>query len=113
MVGATVALRQSSGRSAVVDRPAARDSRDEPNAAGTLCLGPDGVGPVLPAPPWTEAAPDGPEELRAAESEMMLQRLWFALPQEARTRFGGCFSRMVLKVMQGREGCAGVAEELA
>jgi hypothetical protein len=44
---------------------------------------------------------------------MMLQRLWFDLSQEARTRFGGCFSRMVLKVLQDSEGCACVTEEPA
>ena len=111
MARVTVAVRQAGGGSGILDRLAARYPRGAPGRGGTLSAGPDRVGPILPAFRQAAAATCGGQEVCTAESEVMLGRLWFELSPEARARFGGCFSQMVLKVLRGPEGC--VAEDPA
>ena len=105
MARAAVAFGQASGGCGVLDGPAARYPCGEPHVAAALSVGAGGLGEVLPASAGTAAPAGGQGEDCLAESEVMLGRLWFELSPEARTRFGGCFSRMVLKALRCSEGC--------
>jgi hypothetical protein len=105
MARATTAYRKSSGCSAALDRFTPRCPGDGPDRAGTLSLGFDRDGPVLPASAQTACA-SRPQTLGLAGPEVALDRLWFDLPPEDRTRFGGCFSRMVLKAWRGTQATA-------
>jgi len=104
MARTTVAFRQAGGGCGVLDRLAAKYPRGEPDIAATLSVGACGLGAVLPASAGATTPAGGQGEDCLAESEVMLGRLWFELSPEARTRFGDCFSRMVLKALRCSEG---------
>ena len=99
---ASIAIGCTDGSSGVLDRSAAGGSPRDGESAGDLRLRLGRTGQILPAASPAEAWPidqEGPEE---AGQEVGLEALWFQLPPEERARFGGCFSRMVLKVLKRR-----------
>jgi len=57
-----------------------------------------GDGQVLSATSSTQEARATPRN--AQEEEVGLQQLWFALSHQQRTRFGGHFSEMLLRVVR-------------
>ena len=98
MGSSAIAIRKESRPSAQLDRHPARgiacvdegttDRRDE--AAGH--------GQVLPATSPSQAMPatsDGNQE-----EEVALHQLWFALPPQQRTQFGGHFSELLLRAVR-------------
>jgi hypothetical protein len=38
------------------------------------------------------------------EDEVVVQELWFRLTEEEQARFGGCFSQMVLRMLNWQPG---------
>jgi len=99
MAGPAIAVRQSNRRSGVLDRSPGRMAAGNGRASGGASVGVGRVGPLLPQP----ASTNSPEE---TEADMMLEGLWLQLSQDDRSRFGGCFSRMVLKAIQTRRSKA-------
>src|SRR5262245_20065293 len=98
-MGRPAASRRTTHRGAgVVDRCAGGVLGPDPGPSGTPSLGPARAGPVLPAPAAAPQEALSPEELSAA-AEVMLQQLWFQLPDPERQRFGHCFSAMLLKAL--------------
>lgn len=93
MAGAAMALGRSNRHSRGLDRSAERMSAGNRRASGGASVGVGRVSPLLPEP----ASTNSQEE---TEADLTLEGLWFQLPPSDRWRFGGCFSRMVLKVAQ-------------
>lgn len=63
------------------------------------------VGPVLPN--VTQAIPSRSgqaEPYFVQEDEVVVQELWFRLTEEEQARFGGCFSQMVLRMLDWPPG---------
>ena len=102
MSSTTTAYRKSSGCPPVLDRPAPGCFDNRQVRAGALSVGFDRDGPMLPAS--TRLASERPKMIAPAEPDAALQQLWFELPPADRTRFGGCFSRMVVKAWRGSQG---------
>ncbi|RPH80422.1 MAG: hypothetical protein EHM80_00210 [Nitrospiraceae bacterium] len=61
---------------------------------------------VLPA--FAAPAPAN-DEKKVSETDqgLMLGELWYQLPKDEQVRFGGCFSRMILKILNRYDGCKG------
>jgi hypothetical protein len=88
---------KASGHPAGLDRHSeAQASRTDPIAA-TRCEATSGDGNVLSSASGAEAMPKAKEGLR---NEVVLQEVWFALSQQQRHQFGGCFSQMILRAMK-------------
>jgi hypothetical protein len=92
-----IAVREESRHSTQLDGHPAR---------GVSCLDQDpadrrdevaGNGPVLSA---TSQAKTTPATTRIGQEEVGLHQLWFALPHERRTQFGGHFSELLLRAVR-------------
>jgi hypothetical protein len=98
MGSSAVAIREESRRSAQLDRYSDRYASDLHQGAAGRRVEAAGIGQVLPA-----ASPARTQETRATPSvarEVALHDLWFALPQQQRVQFGGCFSEMLLRAVR-------------
>jgi len=91
MVGTAIAVRNSQRRSGRVDRLASGASAPKRWGVGRGAST-RRVGPVLPESSATEAPETDPL--------LVIQQLWSQLSRDDRLRFGGCFSRMVIKAVQ-------------
>ena len=103
---AQAAYRTSPDHSCSLDRFAHQDVFDKGRALGNLCADAAGACGVLPA--FTAAAPSGDEKnVHETDQGLVLCELWYQLPKEEQVRFGGCFSRMILKILNRCDGFNG------
>ncbi len=105
---AQAAYRSPLGRSCSLDRFASRDVFDDGISLGDLCAGVAGAGRVLPVSTQPATPSSDEETLTETDTEVVLRELWYHLPKEEQIRFGGCFSRMILKILHR---CAGSNQE--
>ena len=101
---------RSNGRSCGSNRSAARSVLDDAGMLGDFCTDAAGTGQVLPAPPCSVAPSGNEEDLQEIGRGLDLWDLWYRLPKEEQIRFGGCFSRMILKILKR---CTGSNQEKA
>ena len=108
MDSASIAIRHANGCTGFLDRSAARKFSCDNERAATFCDGFDRTGQAVSRVSPTLESSSRQEEPQLAQEEVVLRQLWFRLSGEDRARFGGCFSRMVLRVLQqqtlGQEG---------
>ena len=80
---------------------------DKGRAFGDPCA--DAAGPcgVLPAFAPPAAPSDEEENVHERNQDLVLSELWYQLPKEEQVRFGGCFSRMILKILNRYDGLSG------
>lgn len=62
----------------------------------TSCFGVDRIGKAVSE---HEATAVVSQQQQETQEEVTLSRLWFELPLDERTKFGNCFSRMLLKCL--------------
>jgi len=89
-----------------LDRLTNQDVFDNGRAFGDPCADAARTCGVLPA--FAAAAPsDGEKNVHETDQDLVLCELWYQLPKDEQVRFGGCFSRMILKILNRRDGCNG------
>jgi hypothetical protein len=104
---ASIAIRGADCGPGVLDGSISRQSFCDEKPIAGFCVGLGRTGQALSntaqalASSYSDDVPEGPQE------EVVLQLLWFRLSCEDRARFGGCFSRMVLKAFEQRTSHAG------
>ena len=104
---AQAAFRPSLDRSCSLDRFAAQNVLDDGKRLRALRPDAARTGGVLPAAAGA-APPSNDEENSEDENrEVVLRELWYRLSEEERVRFGGCFSRMILKMLNRCGGLSG------
>ena len=104
MGSASIVIRQTDCNSSILDRSANRESLSEQDQAGDFCVGFSRVSQVLSDAPRPYSCE---EESQGSQENVDLEQLWFRLSNEERARFGGCFSRMVLRILEGHSDHAG------
>jgi hypothetical protein len=94
----------SLGRSCSLDRFATQNFFDDGKVYGGSCADAAGAGRVLPASTCPATPSSDEENVQEADREVVLSELWYHLPKEEQIRFGGCFSRMILKILNRCDG---------
>jgi len=95
---AQAAYGPSLDHSCILDRFANQDVFNKERALGDPCADAAGACGVLPA--FTAAAPsDDEKNVHETDQDLVLSELWYQLPKDEQIRFGGCFSRMILKIL--------------
>jgi hypothetical protein len=107
MGSAITAVRAADGGPGILDGSAAQEAFDNNHVAGHCT----GVGPsssLESSNPeaFGTSSPQG--DTQSTQEEVVLPHLWLRLSEKDRACFGGCFSRMVLRVLRcqadGAEG---------
>jgi hypothetical protein len=99
---ASIVIRGADCRPGVLDGSGTRQSLCDQEPIGGFCVGLGRVGQALSSVPRALPSPYSDEPQQGPQDDVVLQQLWVRLSVEDRARFGGCFSRMVLKALQGR-----------
>lgn len=81
------------------NRFADRDVFNDGGTSGGICAHAVGNGCVLPAPERSVAPSGDACDFQETDQQVALLGIWYHLPEEERIRFGGCFSRMILKMI--------------
>lgn len=98
MVGSTTAVRSVVGSAGFLDRlTAGRSASEEQRAVGGSAT-PQGLDGLLCEPEDSFAAPAGQSKDTIS---LDLQNVWFSLPEQDKVDFGGRFSQMVVRALQG------------
>ncbi len=101
---ASIAIRGADGCPGVLDGSVSRESLCEQEPTAGICVGLGRVGQALSSLSRAFTSSQGDEPQEGPQEEVVLHQLWFRLSAEDRARFGGCFSRMVLKAWE-RQTC--------
>ena len=101
---AQAAYGHSLDRSCSLDRFAAQDFYDDRTVLGGSCVDAAAAGRVLPTFMCPATLSISQENFQAASGEVVLWELWYHLPKEEQMRFGSCFSRMILKILNQCDG---------
>lgn len=96
---ASIAIRGTDGCPGVLDGSGSREFFCEQKQTAGFCIGPGRVGQALSDSPRAFTWSQGDDLHQGPQDEVALHQLWFRLSAEDRARFGGCFSRMVLKAL--------------
>jgi hypothetical protein len=107
---ASITIRGADCCPGVLDGSGTRKSLCDQKPLGGFCAGLGRVGQALSSMPRAFAPPYSDEPQEGPQDEVALQQLWFRLSAEDRAHFGGCFSRMVLKALQGQTRHEGGSE---
>jgi hypothetical protein len=97
---ASIAIRGTNCCPGVLDGPVARQSLSNRKPTPGFCISVGRTGQALSGTPRTFTSPRSDEPSEGPQEEVVLQQLWFRLSDEDRARFGGCFSRMVLRALE-------------
>jgi hypothetical protein len=97
---ASVAIRGADCCPGVLDGSVTRQSLCDQKPTTGFCVGLGRVGQALSRIPRAFTSSYSDEPRQGPQDEVVLQQLWFRLSAEDRARFGGCFSRMVLKALE-------------
>jgi len=100
MGGASTAIRHTDGCSSFLDGSAARRFSCDNGPAAAFCAGFGRTDQAVPRVSPALESSSSQEEPEGSQEEVVLCQLWFRLSLEDRARFGGCFSQMVLRVLQ-------------
>src|SRR3972149_4205306 len=116
MESARIPIRHTDGCSGFLDGSAAREFSCDDELAAAFCAGFGRTGQAVPSISPALESPSSQEEPQGSQEEVVVCQLWFRLSFEDRARFGGCFSQMVLRVLQRqarREEGVGAGQELS
>jgi hypothetical protein len=101
---AQAAYRSSLDRSCGLDRFGTQTFFDDGKVFRVQRADAAGAGELLPASACAAPPSSIEENSRDADREVVLPELWYHLPKEEQIRFGGCFSRMILKILNRCDG---------
>jgi len=107
---ASVAIGGADCCPSVLDGSVTRRSLCDQKPTPGFCVGLGRTGQALSSIPRAFTSPYSDEAQQGPQDEVVLQQLWFRLSAEDRARFGGCFSRMVLKALERRTSHEGGSE---
>ena len=107
---ASIAIRGTNCCSGVLDGPVTRQSLCKRKPTPGFCTSLGRTGQALSDTPRTFTSSRGREPPQGPQEEVVLQQLWFQLSNEDRARFGGCFSRMVLRALERQTSHEGGSE---
>jgi hypothetical protein len=104
---AQAAYRPSLDHSCSLDRFAIHSFLDDGRASRALCTDAAGTGEVLPASAPTVPPSNDKQNSEDSDSEVVLGGIWYCLSRDDQIQFGGCFSRMILKMLNRHDGLSG------
>ena len=107
---ASIAVRGANCCPSVLDRPAIGQSICKRKSTSGFCTSLGRTGQALSDTPRAFISSRGYGPSQGRQEEVVLQQLWFQLSNEDRARFGGCFSRMVLRVLERQTSHEGGSE---